>query len=656
MTDSKNIPDHKRIEDALRASEMRYRSIVDDQMDLVCRYDVALNITFANRAYCDAFGLDLENIIGKTFLDKIPVDQHPFIHSYMASLTPENPVAISVHPTIMADGSIRWFEWRDRALLDENGQIMEYQAIGRDITEQRKTQEALHASEKKYRQMFELLSLPKLIIDPADLKIIDANPAAIALYGDILKTGTVYDINIAPPQEIKRVTDNAQIEGTSSLEVQHRFADGSIHDMQIFRALIEMEGKTFLYTILTDITEKKQAQAALEEANAFLEQRVIERTAELQRANNRLEIASQRLELATMAGEIGIWDWNLITNELVWDDRMYAMYGFDKSTFHLTIDSWTPYVHPDDMPRLQASMEALFGDLLRYDAEFRVIRPDKSLRHIQSNALIIRTSEGTAERLVGVNIDITDIKLAEEALLFALERETELGNLKSRFVSMASHEFRTPLAAIMATTESLTIYRDKMTPEQINDRLNKIQFQVTHLKEMMEDVLDLARLQPGRVKFLSETADFAALCRDIIEEFDNQPPYQGAIIYSCQTTPITSRFDTRLMRQALNNLISNALKYSPNKTPVWVDVACDTIEITVKIRDEGIGIPATDIKRLYEPFHRATNVGAIAGTGLGLSIARQAIELHGGSITLESQVGIGTTFTIILPKNSIEDV
>ncbi|HRF98309.1 MAG TPA: PAS domain-containing protein, partial [Aggregatilineales bacterium] len=482
--------------------------------------------------------------------------------------TPENPIAISVHTTIMADGSIRWFEWKDRVILDENGKIIEYQAIGRDITEQKNAQEALLASEKKYRQMFELLELPKLIFDPVDLKIVDANPAAIALYGDIVKTGTVYDINIASPKEIRRA-----IEGeNSSLEAHHRFADGSIHTMQIFRALIEMEGKDFLYVILTDITDKKQAQAALEEANAFLEQRVIERTAELQRAKNRLEIASQRLELATMAGGIGIWDWNLITNELVWDERMYAMYGFDPATFELTIESWTPYVHPDDMPRLQASMEALFGTLNRYDAEFRVVRPDKSLRYIQSNALIIRTSEGKAERLVGVNIDITDIKLAEEALLFALERETELGNLKSRFVSMASHEFRNPLAAIMATAESLTLYRDKMTAEEINARLDKIRFQVNHLKSMMEDVLDLTRLQPGRVKFLSETADFDALCQDIIAEFDNQPPYQGQIIYSCPSAPIIARFDKRLMRQALSNFISNALKYSPNKTHAWVNL------------------------------------------------------------------------------------
>ncbi|MDX2078891.1 MAG: PAS domain S-box protein [bacterium] len=656
MTNSEDTINHHTIKEALYANEMRYRNILDDQTDLVCRYDINLNITFANRAYCTAFNVKLEDIIGKTFLDKIPEDQYPIIGAYMDSLTPQNPLAVSVHKTIMGDGTIRWFEWKDRALMDENGKIIEYQAIGRDITEQKQAQEALFASEKKYRQMFELLGLPKLIIDPTNLKIVDANPIAVTLYGDIVKTGTVYDINIAPPTVIDQATSSAIEESKTSFEMAHRFADGSIHTMEAFTALIEMEGKPFLYVILTDVTDKKHMQTALEEANALLEQRVIERTAQLQRANNRLEIASQRLELATMAGDIGIWDWNLITNELVWDDRMYAMYGFDKATFNLSIDSWTPYVHPDDMPRLQASMETLFGTLHRYDVEFRIIRPDKSIRYIQSNALIIRTSDGKAERLVGVNMDITDVKLAEEALLFALERETELGNLKSRFVSMASHEFRTPLSAIMAITESLTIYRDKMTSEQIDERLNKIRFQVTHLKDMMEDVLDLARLQPGRIKFVATSADFDALCRDIIEEFDSQEPYRGQIIYTCPATPILSQFDMRLMRQALTNLISNAIKYSPNKTPVWVELTTHEAQISIIIRDEGIGIPATDIKRLFEPFHRATNVGTIAGTGLGLSIAKQAIELHGGNIAVDSQVGVGTTFTILLPKNSIEDM
>jgi PAS domain S-box-containing protein len=245
-------------------------------------------------------------------------------------------------------------------------------------------------------------------------------------------------------------------------------------------------------------------------------------------------------------------------------------------------------------------------------------------------------------------IDVTDRKLYEDYLKSALQQERELGELKSRFVSTASHEFRTPLATILAAAETLATFRGRMDDAQIDGRLNKIRQQVMHLKGIMDEVLQLARIQAGKVEFVPAPADFDGLCQEIIEEFETQDGNNDRIQYVTEFHPVPVMIDGRLMRQVVTNLISNALKYS-GEQPIHVTIKRSNKQVVLTVIDQGIGIPPDDLKRLFEPFHRATNVGTISGTGLGLSIAKQAVELHGGAIRVESEVNVGSTFTVLLP-------
>lgn len=358
---------------------------------------------------------------------------------------------------------------------------------------------------------------------------------------------------------------------------------------------------------------------------------------------------SRRLDLATRSGGIGIWEWDIESDSLVWDDRMYALYGLVRHEDSLTSEIMLRSIHPDDLQREIEASHALLNEGRLYDTEFRIIRPDGEIRYIKATGIATYDLNGRATRMVGVNLDLTDLKRSEEALRQALGKEKELGELKSRFVSMASHEFRTPLAAILAATETLKIYRDKMDDNQINARLTKIGQHVNHMKSIMEDVLHLARIQAGRVEFRPGLGDLDALCREIIEEYDSQPFYQGRISYECLDAPLAAFFDERLIRQAISNLLSNALKYSITDSPVYLHLFANESAIIIKVADKGIGIPAEDQKHLFEPFHRAHNVGTIPGTGLGLSITKQAVEIHGGTITVESEAEKGTTFIVTLP-------
>jgi len=255
-----------------------------------------------------------------------------------------------------------------------------------------------------------------------------------------------------------------------------------------------------------------------------------------------------------------------------------------------------------------------------------------------------------------VVIDITAQKQAESVLQNALQKERELSALKSRFVSTASHELRTPLASILAYTETLRAYRHKLSDEQIRQRLDGIHERIGVLRAIIDDVLQLERLQTGGVEIQRIPVDLDGLCRMVIDEFQTQPDFHHHLHYHCAVAPPLFALDKNLMRQILANLVGNALKYSAPATTVRVALTYTDAQLSLSVQDEGMGIPPDDLAHLFQPFQRASNVGAIGGTGLGLVIAKEAVELHGGAITVTSQLGVGTTFTVTIPTLPVASI
>ena len=250
---------------------------------------------------------------------------------------------------------------------------------------------------------------------------------------------------------------------------------------------------------------------------------------------------------------------------------------------------------------------------------------------------------------IAVVTDITAQKQGETALQNALDKERELSILKSRVVSTASHELRTPLASILAYTETLRAYRHKLSDEQIRQRLDGIYERIGVLRAIIDDVLQLERLQTGGVEVQQIPVDLDRLCRMMIDEFQTQPDFRHHLHYDCAVAPPVLALDKNLMRQILANLVGNALKYSAPATTVRVALTSTDTQLSLSVQDEGMGIPSSDLAHLFQPFQRASNVGAIGGTGLGLVIVKEAVELHGGAIHVTSQLGVGTTFTVTIP-------
>jgi PAS domain S-box-containing protein len=245
--------------------------------------------------------------------------------------------------------------------------------------------------------------------------------------------------------------------------------------------------------------------------------------------------------------------------------------------------------------------------------------------------------------------DITERKQAEAELLKSLAREKELGQLKSNFVSMVSHEFRTPLGVIMSSAEILETYFDQLEQQDRRDQLQSIQKNTRRMARLMEEVLLLGMVEAGKMDYKPDAADLQAFCRHLIDELLSATDRKCPVLFTPRELPTEARADKRLLRHIFSNLLSNAVKYSPEGSPVEFTIDREGDEAVCQIKDQGLGIPEQDLNWLFNAFHRGRNVGHVPGTGLGLTIVKRCVELHRGQIAIQSTIGQGTTVTIRLP-------
>ncbi|WP_404786081.1 ATP-binding protein [Altericista sp. CCNU0014] len=262
-----------------------------------------------------------------------------------------------------------------------------------------------------------------------------------------------------------------------------------------------------------------------------------------------------------------------------------------------------------------------------------------------------RIAVSSTKEVIAIIRDITERKRAEAEILNALEREKELNELKSQFVSIASHEFRTPLSTILSSAQLIEHYSQKWSEEKKNSHLQRIQTSVRHMTELLNDILLVNKAEVGKLEFNPAPIFLNCFCQEIIEDIQ-LTTQNHTVIFADNSQHKVINADQKLLRHILNNLLSNAIKYSPGKENIYFELNNNDGFIIFRVKDEGIGIPLTEKNEVFTSFHRASNVGSISGTGLGLSIIKRSVELHSGYIDLESEIGIGTTFTIRLPIDS----
>ncbi len=244
---------------------------------------------------------------------------------------------------------------------------------------------------------------------------------------------------------------------------------------------------------------------------------------------------------------------------------------------------------------------------------------------------------------------IAERKKAEDEVKHALERERELNELKSKFVSIASHEFRTPLSTVLSSASLIAQYREKGDLVKIDKHIQRIKSSVNHLTNILNDFLSLGKLEEGRIEVVKESLEIPEFLGEIVDEMKPQLKEKQTIKINITGKQQPVNTDQKVLRNILFNLISNASKYSGAGKAITVNVTFWGNHFEIDVTDQGIGIPRDDLKHLFERFFRASNAGQVQGTGLGLNIVKRYIELLNGEINFTSQEGQGSTFTVILP-------
>jgi signal transduction histidine kinase/pSer/pThr/pTyr-binding forkhead associated (FHA) protein len=506
-----------------------------------------------------------------------------------------------------------------------------------------------------------LASFPELITNP----IIEVNSAGCVTY-----------LN---PSAMKQFPD------LQEQQIQHPILVGLIdqvytHHSRCFEREVEHSGLIFNQSIhyletndlirlyLTDVTKQKQAQAALnnserrlretlQKAHDQLEAQIKERTSDLEQANKNL--LHEIKEGARTKEE-------LLSNSAMNRALLSAIPDW---IFHINIDGTFVNYQTGSQFEVPLSTDNFLGRSIYEVLPLEIAQP--LARHM--NKVIFnqddqifeyqlwrstgpadfeaRITASREDEVIVIVRDITQRKQADQDIRSALAKERELNELKSRFVAMTSHEFRTPLATIFSSSELIEHYRHKWPTEKTEKHLQQIQAAVKHMIGLLDEVLLLGKADAGQLKFQPTPIELIHFCEELIESIQittqNHP-----IIFTKSGHFENACMDEKLLRHILGNLLGNAIKYSPAGGEVIFDLKQMGDVVLFTIKDHGLGIPEADQANIFNSFNRASNVGTISGTGLGLAIVSKSVKLHGGDIDLESQEAAGTTFTVKIPMYS----
>lgn len=417
------------------------------------------------------------------------------------------------------------------------------------------------------------------------------------------------------PQELKAFAQELESKGfVAGREVRLHTTDGRLLTVLLSSQPVDIGGVPHFLSAGVDITARKESEARFNAA--FHNSPVIQSVVRFP-SGQIVEVNDTFIKLMGYSRE-----------EVI-----------GKTPFDLNF--WT------DAQKVQDYRSRLFAEGFVRDYEMQIRSRDGNVRTILLSSQIVDI-QGASHSITSA-IDITLLREAETELQNALAKERELSQLKSDFVSLVSHEFRTPLEIIMSSTDNLDRYYDRLPTEKRQQLLHSINGAVRRMAGMMEEVLVLGRLETDRVTFKPTPLDLPPLCRRICDEIESATNRRCTIDLRVDGSSENAVGDESLLRHIFTNLLSNAMKYSPAGQNVEFNIRREGKRAICRIIDRGCGIPEADQKRLFQAFHRGSNVEQIPGTGLGLLIVQRCVELHGGEIMFESAEGKGTTFTVTLP-------
>lgn len=479
--------------------------------------------------------------------------------------------------------------------------------------------QALHSSQEKLQALFELSPLGCLLLR-LNGELVEANQAFKRMLGyEDENFEQFFHTGISSPASLdeahRRWHQLITSGGSDAFEAQFVHSDGRLIPVSLHRMVIDTgDGQNYVWSIVEDITERKQHEEELRALNT-------------------------RLSLATQAGGIGVWELDLINNSLVWDKRMYEIYGVEWGSMPLSGEAAAGLIHPDDWESVTSSlMKAIYdSDAERYAQEFRLVLKDDNERWVRTAGLFQRDEDGIAQRIIGVAWDITELK--------------RVARMKSEFVSSVSHELRTPLTSIRGSLGLISSGAVGELPGAVKELIDIAYKNSERLSLLINDILDIEKIESGKMRLDLQHYVLRPLIEQAVESNQGYAQHFSVQLQAQVDTGSAVAVDADRFMQVMANLISNAIKFSNSGDVVEVAAMSVPGRVRIEVRDRGIGIPLEFRERIFQRFSQAdsSDTRMRGGSGLGLAITKTLVNKMQGQIGFFDREGGGTIFFVELP-------
>ena len=631
---SRDITARKQAEEALRESEERLRRIARAGRIGFFEWNAFRDVSYWNQEHYEIFGYEPGSLVThERWLASVHPDDREGASRNIAQLLErtragQQAYAQKYEYRMVRDGTVRWLE--SEATLDiKDGEAIVRGCL-RDVTE-RKTAEAA-VQEERDRLAALVNSIHDevwfadaagrfTLVNPAGRREFDLEADAatdVRQFAASLKVlrpdGTPRPIEEAPPLRALRGETV-----TNQEETIRTPATGEVRYRQVSAAPVRDGGGHIIgsVSVVRDITERKQAEEALRESE-------------------------ERLRLAQTAARVGIWDWNLGTGELRWTRELEEIYALEPGGVN-TYEDFRRRVHPEDLATVEATWDQAVAQHRGFEVEFRILQPGGKLVWIHCRGAATYDGAGAAVRVFGVNIDITERKLAEA-------ERAQQARLKDEFLALLGHELRNPLAAISTAMHLLSKGVTAARRDTLDEMIGR---QVMVLQRLVDDLLDLARVTRGQIELKKERIDLSDFLQTVSAAARSAVVGRGQeLVVRMPAGYVRFMADGVRLEQIVTNLLGNASKYTDHGGRIELSGAQENSDVVIRCKDNGRGIPLGMQRMIFEPFTRVQLAGRSdePGVGIGLALVKRLVELHGGTVSVESGgSGTGSEFSVRLP-------
>jgi PAS domain S-box-containing protein len=647
------IAERVRVLAQLRESEERYRRTVEDQTELICRFLPDGTLTYANDAFYRHFDSQPAFLVGHCFMPAIPEQDRDLVAKNLRKLSREVPFVTCEHRIAIANGEVRWYQWTDRGIFDAGGRLVELQAVGRDITEEKLDvmslqEETLHLTslleslQKNQERLDSILgSLQDVVwsVGAEHWELLYMNSAAQQVYGrpvsQFLENRNLW-LEVVHPEDRERVaqlTSGILKAGSADMEYRILRPSGEVRWLRYRARVVKEAGSKAIRIdgISSDITERKLAEE------------------ERQKLALLVEHSSNFIGMISLVGKV-----------LFLNQAGRSLVGIDSTGDLLstnireccTPETWK-LVRDTALPAVRET-----GHWLG-DGQFRHFKTGAAI-DVQMNIFLVRHPQSGDPLCIGTVVrDITERKRYEEALVEAREAALATSRIKSQFLANMSHEIRTPMNGVLGMAGLLA--KTELTAEQ-RDFVDTIQASGQNLLRVINDILDFSKLEAGVMQLENIEFDLSSCVEDVVDLLATPADAKGIELMGWIDSDVPRKCtgDPVRLRQILMNLTGNSIKFtSIGEVVIQASLQSETptdATIFFRVTDTGIGISESDLHKLFQSFSQvdASTTRQYGGTGLGLAISKQLVELMGGEIGLESKVGQGSTFwfTVRLGKQA----